>query len=221
MLERKVKCLEIANIRQYNNSLFKLTINKGTFDFIPGQHISLGVNGIGSKEYSIASGLKDDFFDVIIRKVSNGKVSVALCSLKRGDSIQVGSPIGFFTLPKKDIGNNKKKIYLIATGTGIAPFRCFSHSFPINSFTILHGISNESDILKTEFKSNVTYISCSTKTPKSDYNKRVTCFLEEMDLKNDNSLYFLCGNGSMIYDAYRILSQKKIGRENIFYEEYF
>lgn len=120
-----------------------LDISNAEFPFIEGQ--SLGVVPPGSNEkgkshklrlYSIASprGGEDTIEDsvaicvkrLIYEDEGKGEVqgvcSSFLCSLDVGDELNITGPVGHsFILPDDDNAN----VILIATGTGIAPFRGF------------------------------------------------------------------------------------------------
>ena len=117
------------------------------------------------------------------------------------------------------INNSDKDIVLIATGTGIAPFRSMVFSYPDLNFRIIHGIQRSSETyFKNEFSCN--YVSCISQESSGDYSGRVTGYLKEVDF-NKNSIFYLCGNFDMIYDVQNILSSKGHSLNSIFTEVYF
>ena len=210
---REVKNCSILKKVEFDNQLFLLRVEK-YFDFLPGQHISLGVPGTHfAREYSIASGISDNYLEVIFRKISNGKISNYLAERKEGDTLLVGSPIGHFGV---DIGDNS---ILIATGSGIAPFLSFAKSYPYG-FTILHGIRSSEDSFKDNFSEKDNYITCTSKDDSGKFPGKVTDYLQRISL-DINKKYYLCGNGLMIQDAYKILKKIGISSQSIYYEEYF
>ena len=90
--------------------------------FDPGQFISIVhlVNGREiTRAYSIASPRsRENRFSLCLNRVAAGLVSPFLFALAPGDEIEVGDPLGYFTLRHPG-----RHVVFIATGTGIAPFR--------------------------------------------------------------------------------------------------
>lgn len=216
-MEREIIKSVIIENKQFNDTLFRLRMERKSIDFIPGQHVSLSINSNRAREYSIASGIHDDYIDILIRLIPNGYLSKDLMKLKPNDEIYIGKPIGHFTVGK-NIDNSE--ISLISTGSGVAPFISFTRSFPGKKFNVIHGIKNKEDDLRGEFTENALYVSCTSQDNSGNFNGRISSYLNE-DIINKNSKYYLCGNGSMIQDIYRLLIDKDVPRENIMYEEYF
>ena len=97
------------------------------FGFVPGQWLSFQqVKPDGeelTRAYSISSPPGDDArFALCLNRVQDGFMSNFLCDMKEGDEIRCQGPFGDFILrpPMRDT-------ILIATGTGIAPFRSMLH----------------------------------------------------------------------------------------------
>jgi len=91
-------------------------------DFLPGQFVSFS-DLVGGKEitraYSIASAPSEgNGFELCLNRVDDGAFSPHLFDLGPGDSVEMQTPLGLFVLrqPPKDT-------VMVATGTGIAPFR--------------------------------------------------------------------------------------------------
>jgi len=101
-----------------------------SFDFVPGQFVSMVAVDANGKEqtraYSIASAPSGNRFDLCLNRVEGGFFSNKLCDMEPGQSIQFYGPNGFFTL-RQPLTDS----IFIATGTGIAPMRGFiQHFFP-------------------------------------------------------------------------------------------
>ncbi len=80
--------------------------------FSPGQHLVLGVPGSTElREYSIYSGIHDDFLEVLIKEVDDGMVNRQLKTVPRGDSLEVRGPYGFF-LAKAAIPEPGKLLFI-------------------------------------------------------------------------------------------------------------
>ena len=97
------------------------------FGFVPGQWLSVKhIKPDGeeiTRAYSIASPpAENSRFALCLNRVQDGFMSNFLCDRKEGDEISCQGPFGDFVLrpPMRDS-------ILIATGTGIAPFRSMLH----------------------------------------------------------------------------------------------
>jgi ferredoxin--NADP+ reductase len=101
---------------------FKTTRDPG-FRFENGQFVMIGlpVNGRPLlRAYSLASANHEDWLEFFSIKVPNGPLTSILCDIKVGDQILVGSkPTGTLVQAALVPG---KRLYLVSTGTGIAPF---------------------------------------------------------------------------------------------------
>jgi ferredoxin-NADP reductase len=97
------------------------------FGFVPGQWLSLRAQHNGNeitRAYSLASPpAGNDRFAFCLNRVQDGFMSNYLCDLEPGAEITASGPFGDFILrpPVRDT-------ILIATGTGIAPFRSMLHA---------------------------------------------------------------------------------------------
>lgn len=105
--------------------------NDASFDFKPGQFISLGLpieksnpSKIDYRAYSISSIPGQVYLQLTIKRVENGAVSNYIVdSLKEGDEVQVLKPAGIFNTvdhaPKRN--TERQKVVLISAGCGITP----------------------------------------------------------------------------------------------------
>lgn len=209
---------KVLNINHITDSTFTLTFHKPNFEFASGQHVILSIEGdLHDREYSICSSENDKRIELLIKEVKGGYFTPQLKDLKKGDLLNVRGPHGSFCLNYEFLLN--KKIFLICSGTGIAPFRSMFLSYPDLNFKIIHGIRySEEEYFKTEFKKK--YISCVTRDNKGDYIGRVTDYIKEQKFP-DNSVFYLCGNFNMIYDVQNLLTSKGHNINNIFTEVYF
>ena len=115
----------ITSIDKITNQTWKFVIEPNEkFDFIPGQFIQLKI-GETKRSYSIASyDPNNNFFELLIVKLDGGAMTKILFEdISPGEKIEIKGPIGRFTLPE----NIDRDIFLICTGTGLAPFRSFLH----------------------------------------------------------------------------------------------
>ena len=194
-------------------------------EFRPGQHLHLGVAGsMDMREYSIYSGIHDDYIEVLIKEIEGGLVSRQLRKLEPGANLAVEGPFGFFVI---DDEFGSAGHCFVATGTGIAPFRCISRSFSKLSFHILHGIRYFSERYDFDEYDQDRYHPCVSRDHVSSngansgaYGGRVTDYLTNAGIDSELR-YFLCGNCDMIYEVFGLLRSHDIPADQIATEVYF
>lgn len=212
---------KVLGIREITDNTYVLQVERGGFEFIPGQCVNIGLEESGiNREYSSYSSLQDNKkMEFLIRAVENGAVSTALRNLKRGEYVQLDGAYGKFTL--KDPADKSKKYIFIASGTGIAPFHSFALSYPNLNYTILHGVRHANEQYdKNDYKKGC-YIPCVSKEKSTKYfNGRVTNYLRQKEV-DKKAIYYLCGNTDMINEVYDILREEKVNGDQIFTEVFF
>jgi len=211
---------KVLQIRFLTDSAFVLRLERGNLQFKAGQHIIVGLKGeLNQREYSVYSGEKDDFLEILVREVLDGSVSLQLKHSNPGDLLQVNGPFGSFGLEPFNMFS--KKLIFISTGTGISPFHSFIRSYPGINYTLIHGVRFSIEAYERNDYDPQRYILCTSKeSSKGSRKGRVTSFLPAFPV-DSGMLFYLCGNNSMIYEAYHILRDKGIHDENIFTEVYF
>ena len=224
--EEKVLCPVVATdlhkvrqIRFLTERTFVLRLERGNMQFKAGQHIIAGLEGeLDQREYSVYSGEKDDYLEILVREVHNGNVSLKLKQCKPGMSLQINGPFGSFGLEPYDMYS--RKLMFIASGTGISPFHSFVRSYPGINYTLIHGVRYKNEAYERNEYDPGRYILCTSKELNGDHKGRVTRFLPGYPVDRD-MLFYVCGNNSMIYEVWHILRDKGIPAENIFSEVYF
>ncbi|MFO8001994.1 MAG: FAD-binding oxidoreductase [Marinilabilia sp.] len=211
---------EILEVRNLTESAFILKLERNGLKFKTGQHINAGpANSIHTREYTIYSGENDDYIEILVKEVSNGFISPVLKKQRPGNMLVVEEPTGYFSLPRKP--GAQDKLLFIATGTGISPFHSFIKTYPDINYQLLHGIRNQQERYEAEFYDPSRYVACTSRQKsQTSYFGRVTDYLEENPPAPGTRCY-LCGNSSMIHDAYDILESKGIPTEMIHAEVYF
>jgi ferredoxin--NADP+ reductase/benzoate/toluate 1,2-dioxygenase reductase subunit len=217
--DKSTKSITVQSIRHLSGSAYVLRFDRNQRKFSAGQHVILGIkNENNAREYSVYSGEKDNYFEVLIKEVLEGDVSKRLKKLKPGSELQMDGPMGFFTIEPQDI--TTKKFIFIATGTGIAPFRSCVRSYPEIDYKILHGVRHGDEAYdRTEYDAN-RYTLCTTGDQSGNYNGRVTEYLTENPIDTE-AHYYLCGNVKMIHEAFDLLSSKGVPDDNLHAEVYF
>ena len=123
----------ITDVRPWTDNLFsfRTTRDRG-YRFVPGQFARLGVpgNAEGSivwRAYSIASAAHDEHLEFFSVVVPGGAFTSRLSRLKEGDQILVErKSYGFLTTDRFEAGRD---LWMLATGTGLAPFLSILHDF--------------------------------------------------------------------------------------------
>lgn len=209
---------KVLSVDHLTSNTFLLTFEKPNFDFLPGQHIIVSLEGdIHDREYSICSSVDDFSMQIIVKEVVDGYFSPLLKKLKVGDILKIRGPHGRFTLDYFNVEN--KDIVLIASGTGIAPFRSMVLTYPDLNFKLIHGIRT---IDEAYFKNQLkcSHVICTSKDSNGDFDGRVTHYIEKFNFES-NTVFYLCGNFNMIYDVQNLLISKGHSVNSIFSEVYF
>lgn len=115
---------EVRSVRHWNEHLFSFTISRPpSFRFRSGEFVMLGLPAAGRpllRAYSIASPAWADELEFLSIKVPDGPLTSRLQHIEPGDPIFLGrKPTGTLV---SDALLPGKRLFLFATGTGIAPF---------------------------------------------------------------------------------------------------
>ena len=114
----------VTFVKHYTDRLFTFSTTRDRgFRFRSGEFVMLGLMIDGKpllRAYSIASPEWDEKLDFYSIKVAGGPLTSVLADIKLGDKVLVGKkPVGTLVL---DALTPAKRLYMLATGTGIAPF---------------------------------------------------------------------------------------------------
>lgn len=114
----------VTDVRHWTDTLFSFrTTRDPSFRFRNGEFVMVGIEVEGKpllRAYSVASANYEDELEFYSIKVPDGPLTSRLQHLKIGDQIILGKkPTGTLVLDNLKPG---KHLYLLATGTGLAPF---------------------------------------------------------------------------------------------------
>ena len=116
--------LTIRSVHWWSPTLFSLVLDRPeSFRFISGQFARLGLPVEGEwvwRAYSICSSVFDEHLEFLSIVVPNGPFTQALKHVQAGDTLYVDKR-NFGTLTT-DRFRGQKDLWMLATGTGIAPF---------------------------------------------------------------------------------------------------
>lgn len=200
-------------------------------NFVPGQFVSFShqVNSHTiTRAYSLASAPSgDNRFELCLNRVEDGNLSPYLFAMSPGDEIAMSEPLGTFVLrtPPRDS-------ILIATGTGITPFRSYLQAYlPHGSprFLLLFGVRYESHLLyRAEFeamaKQYPQFDFWPTLSRPSDPWKgrsgHVQSHLQEAIAGRRDIDFYICGLKPMVDDVRGMLKELGFDRKQVRYEKY-
>lgn len=212
---------------------FKLQ-NPPTISFLPGQTISLHVDESINRSMSVASPPSDNTHILMCHDVKPmGPGSQWTVNHNEGDVGTFMAPLGIFILDQ----SQRKKV-LVATGTGVAPFRSMllDHFSPdaagpkTTEFSLYWGLRHEEDVYwKEEFETlaakypNFRFVLTLSQPGETwtGVKGRVTDHVTQEEKDVTGSEFYLCGNKGMVKDMEEQLLAANVPKEQIYKELYF
>ncbi len=221
---------KVLSVHHWNDKLFSFrTTRDAGLRFINGQFVMLGLEQAGrplTRAYSIASANHDEFLEFFSIKVANGPLTSKLQNLSVGDTVVVSrKPTG--TLVLRDLKPGKH-LYLLATGTGLAPFLSLiqdPESYErFEKVILVHGVRTVSELAYRDFiahelpaheffsdlvRDKLIYYPTVTREP-FVHQGRITELIDSgklftdiglppLDARNDRAM--ICGSPAMIADC--------------------
>lgn len=219
----------VARRREWAPGLVSLTLADPMGDFEAGQWANIALEVDGARErraYSLASppGAPAELY---VALVPGGRFTPRLFELEAGAPIEIErQPQGFFTarwLPEA------KDLWLVATGTGLAPYLSMLRSGALESFdrvVLVHGVRQASHLgYREELEARVrqsdghlSYVPVVSREPDAAgvLHGRITGLIASGELERaagiqlspDASHLMLCGNPQMIEEASSLLAER-------------
>ena len=227
----------VLDVRHWNETLFSFrTTRDASLRFENGHFVMLGLPVDGKpllRAYSIASANYEDHLEFFSIKVAHGPLTSRLQHLKPGDDIIISrKPTGTLLLHDLLPG---KRLYLFATGTGLAPFLSIirdPHTYErFEKVVLVHGVRQVSDLAYHDYlthelprheflgeavRDRLVYYPTATREP-FRYNGRLTGLINSAKLFADIGLpsftpdddrAMLCGSPSMLTDTRALLDAR-------------
>ncbi len=228
---------QVTAVHHWNDSLFSFkTSRNAALRFENGHFVMLGLKVDGRpllRAYSIASANYDDELEFFSIKVPDGPLTSRLQNIKVGDQVLVsskptGSLIAGHLLPGRHL-------YLISTGTGLAPFMSIIRDPDIyerfDKVILTHGVRYISELayqevinqelpnneyFGEEVRDKLIYYPAVTREPYLN-NGRLTDLMTSGKLFRDIGLpepstdcdrFMICGSPAMLRDTCAILDQR-------------
>ncbi|MGY1488543.1 ferredoxin--NADP reductase [Methylobacillus pratensis] len=225
---------KVLSVKHWNDSLFSFTTTRNeSLRFENGQFVMIGLQVDGKplmRAYSIASPNYAENLEFFSIKVPNGPLTSRLQHLKVGDELLVSrKPTGTLLLSDLKPGKN---LYLLSTGTGLAPFMCLIQDPEIyerfEKVILVHGVRRVNDLAYEDFitkelpeneffgeqiKNQLIYYPTVTREEFRNQG-RLTDLMENGKLFQDIGLpplnpetdrAMLCGSPQMLVDTCKIL----------------
>src|SRR5688572_27406968 len=207
-----------------------------SFDFKPGQFVTLDLPIHEQKNkrwrsYSIAS-MPDgtNIIELVIVWLEGGAGTTYLFNeVKEGSELTIRGPQGVFVLPEI----MDKEIFMICTGTGIAPFRSMvnyihTHKISHNGLHLIFGTRHKADLLYEEELRELQklvpgftyYPTLSREALEGYHNGYVHSVYESKCANVQPASFFLCGWKVMIDEAKQRIQQLGYDRKAIHQELY-
>ena len=227
----------VLEVRHWNDGLFsfKTTRDPG-FRFRAGQFVMIGLEVEGKplmRAYSIASPSWEEHLEFFSIKVPDGPLTSRLQHIQVGDRILMSrKPTG--TLVLDDL-NPGKRLYLLATGTGLAPFLSLvtePETYErFEQVIVVHGVREVADLAYRELferelfeheylgdmvRGKLLYYPTVTREAFRNTG-RITDLIESGELTQRlglpsldpaNDRLMLCGSPQMLADTARLLDER-------------
>lgn len=226
---------KITYLHQWTDHLFSFrTTRNEAFKFLPGQFARLGIKKnekeIVWRPYSIVSANYDEKLEFYSIVVPDGEFTQRLKYLKINDEIYVDKTN--YGLLTTDRFENGKELWLLSTGTGLAPFISIMYDFhtweQYEKVILVHCARNASELAYQELinsfytheyygelvKDKLIYVKILTRENEgADLYGRITDLLKNKKLEEfinipitvKDSRIMICGNPQMVDDTRHIL----------------
>ena len=248
-MSKQIITLQVADVReiapQVRHIAFKRTDGQ-VLEFQPGQFITLLLSDADTtirRNYSIATIPPDpsahtaiDTIEIALTYVPGGIASEQLFAIKPGDCLQALSPSGRLLLREDD---KPQRFVLVATGTGVTPYRAMLPQLAERlaqqddlSIVLLFGVRTPQHVLYAQdfaafAKTHPRFIwhCCYSRELPSEaepnaHKGYVQHLLKEMPLSPRDDLVYLCGNPTMVDEAYSHLKEQNFAIEHVRREKY-
>nr|WP_174505224.1 ferredoxin--NADP reductase [Acinetobacter sp. Marseille-Q1620] len=244
---------KVLSVHRWTNNLFSFTMTRPAhFKFTAGQFARIGLkvgDDLVVRAYSVVSSPFDETLEFFSIVVPDGAFTSNLQHLKVGDELYLEKiPYGFLTLARYQLPL-PRDLWLLATGTGLAPFLSMLQDFETwskySSITLAYSVRTTSElayidrineIVETfgEGHTGFRFVPIITRDPLAPLHERLPVLIGNGELENAVGLKFnpdtthvmLCGNPQMVDDTKaalkaRGLTMNRRGEGNIAVENYW
>lgn len=148
---------QVLSVHHWNENLFSFkTTRQQAFTFENGHFVMIGLEVDGKplmRAYSIASPNYADHLEFFSIKVPNGPLTSRLKNLQEGDTILLSTKPTGTLIPDHLLSG--KHLYLLSTGTGLAPFLSIIQDPHVyeryDKIILAHGVREVADLAYQQF----------------------------------------------------------------------
>lgn len=220
----------VTDIHHWNENLFSFkTTRPDSFRFDNGQFVMLGIKVDDKpllRAYSLVSANYEEYLEFLSIKVEGGNLTSKLQHLEKGDEILISNkPVGTLVI---DNLTPSKRLLLLATGTGIAPFISIIKDPDtydrFEEIILVHGVRQVNDLAYKEYltdhlpkeeyigknvQDQFTYLPTVTRD-EFERRGRITKLIDNDDLILDpkTDRIMLCGSKDMLADLSKLLDER-------------
>jgi len=236
----KFHLLKIKAIQRLTNDAAQITFDVPTalhneFSFLPGQYITLDIDG-ERRDYSICESPLNKEWSIGVKAMQGGKISNYLVNdLKVGDELKVSTPNGRFTIPSKP--NEKRTLIAFTAGSGITPIMSMAeytlqteewvnfHIFYVNKDSNSVMFNEKLDLLKSKYgeRLNIHLFFTQQEQENFIYNGRIDekkfdLILNQIIDINEVDEAMICGPEEMIFTLAKKINEAGIIEKHIHFE---
>lgn len=225
----QAKITDITDLKNDTKEYTFSFISPKEVDYQAGQFVLVKIEDDppSFRAYTISSYNEDKRkLSVIIKKVENGYgTEIIFKTFKVGDIVELEGPMGDELVPN----GNAEKLLFVANGIGITPFiplvkEAVLKQPLVKEVKLLYGARYDDDFLYDDYFRQLDnqyqqfeYLPIISRPKNSNVRKgHVTDILREMDLQEYK--VYMCGTKNMVLDSYKILLNKGVKKDDIFYE---
>jgi ferredoxin/flavodoxin---NADP+ reductase len=228
---------QVLSVRHWNDTLFSFTTTRNAgFRFKNGHFVMMGMDVEGKpllRAFSLVSANYDEHLEFYSIKIPDGALTSRLQHIQPGSEVLVGrKPTGTLLVDNLLPG---KRLYLLATGTGLAPFMSIIRD-PVTyerfeKVIVAHGVRRvsdlgyrslieqelpEHDLVGEQVKQQLLYYPTTTREPFRNQG-RVTELMDSGKLPADLGLpvlnreedrVMICGSPGMLKDTVALLEAR-------------
>ena len=228
MTEEKYTLETVLSVKRWSPNLFSFTMTRPAhFKFTAGQFARIGIEvdgGLIFRAYSVVSSPFDETLEFFSIVVPDGAFTSRLQYLKPNDQLYLEKiPYGFLTLARYQ-EPAPHDLWLLATGTGLAPFISMLQDFETwqkyQNIVLAYSVRTKEELAYVdrlqeiqeifgEGGANFKFLEIITRDPEAKISKRLPELIHTGELEQHAGIAFdpasthvmLCGNPQMVDDT--------------------
>jgi ferredoxin--NADP+ reductase len=235
---------EVLSVHHWTDRLFSFTTTRETsFRYQSGQFAMIGLNVEGKplmRAYSMVSPHYEEKLEFLSIKVQDGPLTSRLQNIKVGDNILVGRKASGTLLSQNLLPG--KRLYLLGTGTGLAPFMSivqdpdiydlYEKVILVHGCRHIHELAYQDRISKELFNheflgemvaDRLMYYPTVTREPFVNQGRIPQLlageeFFEKLGMpafSKEDDRFMLCGSPAMLKDTVKVLEAKGLTEGNM------